>query len=180
MDALIRAAVVEDAAAIARVHVDAWRTTYAGIVPAEYIAGLSYRRREARWREILATARCEESRFVATTAAGEVVGFADGGPELEGDRVYRGELYGIYILEAWQRRGLGRRLVAAVTRRLLADGYKTMLLWSLADNAPARRFYESLGGEVVARAAIVIGGAELEKVAYGWRDVAVLAGDAGP
>jgi hypothetical protein len=34
----IRRAVREDARAIARVHVDSWRTTYRGIVPEEHIA----------------------------------------------------------------------------------------------------------------------------------------------
>ena len=43
---LIREASPTDAAAIARVHVDSWRTTYAGIVPADYLANLSYTRRE--------------------------------------------------------------------------------------------------------------------------------------
>jgi hypothetical protein len=33
---LIREAFPTDAAALARVHVDSWRTTYAGIVPADY------------------------------------------------------------------------------------------------------------------------------------------------
>ena len=38
----IRVANVPDAAAIAKVHVDSWRTTYTGIVPDEYLAQLSY------------------------------------------------------------------------------------------------------------------------------------------
>ena len=52
---LIREASPRDAAAIARVHVDSWRTTYAGIVPADYLANLSYTRREQFWCDILST-----------------------------------------------------------------------------------------------------------------------------
>ena len=37
----IRVAGVGDAAAIAAVHVEAWRETYVGIVPAQVLAGLS-------------------------------------------------------------------------------------------------------------------------------------------
>ena len=44
---LIRPATLEDAPAIARVHVDTWRTTYAGIVPDEHLAKLSYERSQA-------------------------------------------------------------------------------------------------------------------------------------
>ena len=42
----IRAAQLEDAAGIARVHVDSTRTTYKGIFPDAYLATLSYSRQE--------------------------------------------------------------------------------------------------------------------------------------
>ena len=41
----IRVAGVADAAAIAAVHVGAWRETYVGIVPVQVLAGLSVDRR---------------------------------------------------------------------------------------------------------------------------------------
>jgi len=39
---MIREATIDDATAIARVHIDAWRTTYATIVPNAHLAALSY------------------------------------------------------------------------------------------------------------------------------------------
>ena len=42
----IRTAQREDAADIARVHIDCWRTTYKGIFPDALLAGLSYKGRE--------------------------------------------------------------------------------------------------------------------------------------
>ena len=171
-----RAAVPEDAASTARVHVDSWRSTYAGIVPAEYLAGLSYRNRESLWKELLTADRPGMSYFVAETEGGNIVGFASAGPEREDDRVYWGELYAIYILEEYQRLGLGHRIFLRVTRRLLADGYNSMLLWVLEDNRHACRFYESLGGEKVSRKTITIGGADLVEVSYGWSDITDLVG----
>ena len=53
MDVRIREAVPEDAGPMAKVHIDTWRTAYAGIVPSEHLAGLSYERREAVWVQIL-------------------------------------------------------------------------------------------------------------------------------
>ena len=169
-----RAAVPEDAASTARVHVDSWRSTYAGIVPAEYLAGLSYRNRESLWRDLLTADRPGTSYFVAETEDGDIVGFASAGPEREGDRVYQGELYAIYILEEYQRMGLGHRLFSHVTRGLLADGFNSLLLWVLEDNRHACRFYESLGGERAGRKTITIGGADLVEVSYGWREIADL------
>ena len=170
----VRAAILGDAGPIARVQVDVWRTTYAGIVPTEYLAGLSYRDRESKWAEILSAERPAESNFVAETDGGEVVGFAGGGPEREGTPTYRGELYAIYLFEEYQRAGVGRRLVSAVARQLVADGFCSMLVWVLEDNRPACAFYESLGGARVGRQTVTIGGADLWEAAYGWKDVAGL------
>ena len=175
MDIRIREAVPADAGPIAKVHIDTWRTSYAGIVPAEYLAGLSYSDREAVWAQILTRHRESQCNFVAETGGGEIIGFAGGGPEREGDEIYRGELYAIYLLEAYQRRGVGRRLACAVAHGLLSAGFDSMLLWVLEDDRRARRFYESLGGEPVGRKSIEIGGAALVEVSYGWKDVAGLA-----
>ena len=171
----IREAVPTDAGPITRVHVDTWRTSYAGIVPDEHLAGLSYGDREAVWGQILSSNKPAQCNLVAETDGGEIVGFAGGGPEREGDEVYRGELYAIYLLQEHQGRGIGRRLACAVAQGLLSSGFDSMLLWVLEDNRPARRFYESLGGEQVGRKTIAIGGAALVELSYGWRDITGLA-----
>ncbi|HEY3313846.1 MAG TPA: GNAT family N-acetyltransferase [Bacillota bacterium] len=64
----------------------------------------------------------------------------------------------------------GRRLVAAVVGELTAGGFRSMLVWVLADN-PFRRFYESLGGTYLRSQKMEIGGARLNEVAYAWTDL---------
>ena len=169
----IRPARPEDAAGIARVHVDSWRTTYRGLIPAAYLASLSYERREAMWRRRIQEAALTSMVFVAEGPAGEIVGFAAAGPERSGDPVYAGEVPAIYLLEAYQHRGIGRHLMRAVADHLAAHGMETMLLWVLAAN-PARQFYEALGGRPVRSHAIDIGGVTLDEIAYGWTDLAPL------
>ena len=171
----IRNAEPADAAALARVHVDAWRTAYAGILPADFLAGLSYERSESNWRQAIAAMDPGATVLVAETAEGEVVGFANGAPEREGNADYRGEVYSIYILKEFQRKGAGRLLLTAIARRLLADGYETLLLWVLKGNFPARRFYAAMGGKPVAEKTITIGDTELVEVAYGWKDASQIA-----
>ncbi len=51
--AQISEATQEDAAAIARVHVDSWRMSYRGIVPEGFLAGMSYEDVEGSWQEWL-------------------------------------------------------------------------------------------------------------------------------
>ena len=49
----VRAATPDDVDAIARVHVETWRSAYRGLVPDEYLAGLSPARRADQWRAFL-------------------------------------------------------------------------------------------------------------------------------
>ena len=170
----VRHPVEQDAAGIARVHVASWRTTYRGIVPADYLAGLSAEQREEFWIRVLTNPEAERVVLVAEDESGQIVGFASGGPERTGDPVYQGELYAIYLLATHQRRGIGRQLFQAVVEKLAEAGLTSMLLWVLADN-PSRTVYDRLGGEPVRTQRIEIGGATLEEVAYGWRDMTAFA-----
>lgn len=172
---MIRSARVDDAQAIARVQVDTWRTTYAGIVPDEYLANLDYARSATRWAQTLAAPERKSRLFVAEEE-GAVVGFACGGPLREPLPGYDGELYAIYVLKAHQDRGIGRTLVAAVAGDLLSRGYGSLVIWVLQDN-PSRGFYEALGGQVIAEKGIEIGGATLIEAGYGWPDLASLRGE---
>ncbi len=162
-----------DAAAIARVSVDTWRTTYTGLVPDSVLAHMNYTDRERTWAAKLCAPDPPLFAYAATAADGSVVGFASGGPEREADPIYTGELYALYILAHRQRNGLGRLLVAAVAARLLADGHRALLLWVLATN-PARGFYERLGGVYLREQPLTLGPATLHEIAYGWPDLAAL------
>lgn len=62
----------------------------------------------------------------------------------------------------------------AVASRLAAGDSRSMLLWVLETNAPARSFYHTLGGAVVGKQPIDIGGVSLVEVAYGWPDAEAL------
>ena len=79
----IRPARPADASAIARLDVETWRTTYAGVLSASYLVGLSERRREAGWRSVIL--REPRDVRVATDATGAILGFGSCGPN-RGDR----------------------------------------------------------------------------------------------
>lgn len=165
---LIRAARPEDAPAIARVHVDSWRSTYRGLVPDAYLDGLAYERSEAMLSRALGSGGIV---FVAVDDAdGRVFGFASGGPQRDRELPYSGELYAIYLLAGDQGRGAGRGLVGAMMGALRAAGHANMQVWVLAEN-PSRHFYEHLGGKRLCTKRIEIGGATLEEIAYGWDQI---------
>ncbi len=166
----IRIAREVDARGIAEVHVASWRSTYAGLMPADFLADLSVDSRETGWRNGLANPNRQTEYFVAEDVDGKIIGFACGGPEREGHPIYKGELYAIYLLAEHQGQGIGRALMQAVVRYLLDHGYTTMLIWVLEGN-PACKFYESMGGVYVSSKPIEIGGAQLTELSYGWDDI---------
>jgi GNAT superfamily N-acetyltransferase len=152
--------------AIARVHLETWRTTYTGIVPQAYLDSLTFEDRLAQWQRHSSNIGLERRLFVAVVN-GQIVGFADCGKERGADAEFDGELYGFYILEQHQKRGIGRQLFAAVVRNLQARGFGKMLVWVLAQN-PATAFYQRLGGEKVREQHLEIGGASLLEWGYGY------------
>src|SRR5271157_3943297 len=130
----IREARPQDAPAIAKVHVDSWRTTYGRIVASEFLASLSYEESERMWRNELSSSTNPVSLFVAETPDGAVVGFAAAGPEREGDTAYQGEIYALYLLQNYQRQGIGRELFNSCARELERRGFTSFLLWVLKAN----------------------------------------------
>ncbi len=170
----IRPATPDDAEAIAQVHVQAWRTTYRGLMPDAVLDALDVNQRAQRWRDIFANREPRTAVLVAEDAAGRVVGFTSGGPgrDADLDPAYDGELYAIYVLQDHQRGGLGRALMAALVERLRAEGFCAMFLWVL-DGNQARRFYEAMGGQLIGQKVYDMEGAQLDKLAFGWPDLGV-------
>ena len=168
MVSLVRPAETGDAAAIAKVHVDTWRTAYRGLLADDYLASLSEAHYAERWRRSLAD---RTSRVYVAESSEGVVGFASGGRERAGEDRFAGELYAIYVLEDAQGHGHGRGLVRAVVGGLRELGLRDMIVWVLRDNPPARRFYERLGGVYVREQPITIGSSLLQEVSYGWRSL---------
>ena len=168
MVSLVRPAEIDDAAAIARVHVATWRTAYRGLLPNDFLDSLSEERYQERWRRTIAD---QGSGVYVAEDGHEVVAFASGGRERAGEDGFAGELYAIYVMRESQGRGHGRALVRAVTTGLREMGLTNMIVWVLRDNPAARRFYERLGGTYIREQPITIGSALLQEVSYGWRSL---------
>lgn len=168
---LIRDAKVADAAGIARVNVDTWHSTYQGILPAPQLALVTVPDRLRYAREVISAPN--KGIVVAETENGKLVGFAAYGPERVGNLPFKGELYVIYVLKAFQRKGIGSRLVAAARARMLEMGMHSLMVWALHDN-PYQRFYQSLGGTIVYTRTLEIEGFKTLERAYGWWDASTM------
>ena len=66
---VVREADIEDAPAVAGIHVRAWLAAYRGLMPDEWLDGVTVKQRTQSWREILAGARDPGSTLVGEDAA---------------------------------------------------------------------------------------------------------------
>jgi len=159
-------------------HVASWLETYPGLLPDSMLTSLSVDKRQAMWQQVIGDAPTPGSpKVYIAEIDGKVVGFGsccNQRTQTLREAGYDGEISAIYVLKAFQRRTLGRRLLGAMAADLSGRGLSAVSLWVLRDNAPARRFYERYGAKVVAEREEPRPDGVLLEVAYGWMDLSEL------
>jgi GNAT superfamily N-acetyltransferase len=162
----IRPSQETDAHSITCIYIHTWQGTYLGLVPFGYLYSMSLGRLEQGFISEL-----ESKKVISYVAedAGEVVGFVSGGYERQGNDIYNGEIYALYVLKNHQRQGIGAELVSALANQLNHFGIYSMLVWVLEHN-PYRRFYEKIEGMYLRKQRMPFSGEMLDTVAYGWID----------
>lgn len=136
---VLRRAMVDDAAALAQLHVDCWEDAYTGLIPQSILdeRRATVHERAQRWKEILE----EHDRTWVADAHEGLLGFAGAGPatdnDLDGDIDL--QLMALYVRAGWWGRGLGY----ALFRQVVGD--RAAYLWVLANNQRAIDFYQRQG-----------------------------------
>lgn len=161
----------EDIKSVARVYVDAWKTTYNGLVPNDYLESLSYVDAEQKWHNFLNN-KNEPFIYIAMNDTEEIIGFASG--KRIDDENFDGELYSLYLLQECRGLGVGRQLVSAVANHFKEKGITSMMVWVMEQNKSGLGFYERIGGEEYIRRKSEFGGMVVDDVAFGWKDISVL------
>ena len=178
MDTLVREARMSDADGVARVEVEAWRDTYPTLLPNDYLVQhLDVGRGAATWRRRLRGRSRNTLVAAPVDTPKKISGYATWGRcRLNVPTAGGGELYELYLMPGHQERGLGRRLCAAVARRLVDCGLSSMRVEVLEGN-PARFFYEALGARLAARTRHPFAGEVLPAFIYIWNDLPRLASE---
>jgi ribosomal protein S18 acetylase RimI-like enzyme len=170
----IRPAVAADARAIAEIHYAGWQIAYAHVVSNAQMAAKLPERRLPFWQARIADPK--DVVLIAEDQAGKAQGFVYAGDVLDHD-VRTGtlagfdcEIYSLHCRKDVQSRGLGRLLMAATACAFQSRDRTALVLWAYRDNI-YRKFYEKIGGEVVAEGF----DDDIPDVAYGW-PLAILRG----
>jgi GNAT superfamily N-acetyltransferase len=142
----VRWATVDDADAIAEVHIASWRAAYQGLIPDEVLDGLRLDRRAAQWRIWLAEGG-ERAFTLVAERGGAIQGFCTlampSQDAEEADEV--AEIPALYLRPESRRGGVGTSLVGAALDEMRSRGFREAILWMLEGNDPAAAFYERGG-----------------------------------
>jgi ribosomal protein S18 acetylase RimI-like enzyme len=165
----IRRANERDLTAISHVLVDAWRTTFRGLVSDRYLDNMSYAQQRDRHLRYMLSQRVSYS-VAECGQTGAVIGFVSGGPIRDREFPYASELYAIYIRQEFQGSGIGRRLFCVLVDQLFRSGLTSMMVWALGPNAHS--FYERMGGRAITTRRIELDAVSVtEMVAFVWNDL---------
>ena len=152
------------------IYVQTWQDTYLGVVPFAYLYAMSVDQHEQAFSKELASSQVLS--YVAEDN-GRVVGFTTGGFERHRDAIYNGEIYTLYVLKNYQRRGIGKKLVETLSQRFNDFGIHSMLVQVLKQN-PYRNFYRKINGMHLGTQGMPFAGEVLYVESYGWIDTSLI------
>ncbi|GAA3699212.1 GNAT family N-acetyltransferase [Terrabacter ginsenosidimutans] len=144
----LRPLALEDCDELGRVHMAVWRDAYAGLMPADYLAGLSDERCADNWRLVAARAGdvaedvaggVAPRTLVVVGPDGGLAGFGSAGPSRDEDAPTEWELYAVNLAASARGTGVADRLVDELV------GPRSATLWVVEGNERARAFYTRRG-----------------------------------
>lgn len=166
----VREAKLEDADRIADIHVKSWKSTYFDLINEQDMSNITYENRKVLWETILGMPKESQPAIVVVDEKDKIIGFISGGKERTKRFGYDGEIYAIYLLEEYQRLGLGSMLLEAFAKAMKEAGYESLLVWVLTQN-PSNRFYVDYGAKQIEKEETTIGQGTYQETAYGWEDI---------
>ncbi|MCB1439824.1 MAG: GNAT family N-acetyltransferase [Nitratireductor sp.] len=154
----------QDAEAIAEVHDKSWMNAYSGMLPHRALNRMVQRRGAAWWAQAIDRATV----IHVLEIGGTIAGYATIGRNRVKTLPFDGEVYELYLLPEYQGVGLGSHLFLDALGELKRRGLKGAVVWVLADNHPAIRFYRNAGGREIAEGKETFDGVDLMKIAFAW------------
>jgi GNAT superfamily N-acetyltransferase len=139
----LRPATVDDAAAIAALHIASWQTAYRGAVSDAYLDTLDVAQHTGNWRQRL----LDGSDHVLLAVEDDVVvAFCAVGPSADTDADRTTWLIAnLHVTPDRKRQGVGTQIFEAAVALAHQHGARQVTLWVIEVNQAARRFYEKRG-----------------------------------
>jgi len=143
----VRLALPAEANEIGEIQVAAWRSAYAGLLPADVLADLNPAQFAAQWRAALLAPGEARNRVMVALAGRTLVGFAAITPsdDPDADPQRDAVIAELAVQPDATRAGHGSRLLNAVVDTIRADGFSRLTVWVNSTDDVLRAFYTEAG-----------------------------------
>ena len=138
----IREANAEDIESIANLYVMNWKKTYIGLLPDNFLNGLTVNKGINKWKEYLDK---EKHRIFVAYENEKFLGFS----ACKEDEELKNCLYldSLHVSEASRGKGVGTKLINTVGSYAYIKGYEHMSICIIKGNDNAKRIYEKMGAK---------------------------------
>lgn len=173
-----RAAVLDDAEAVARLHAESWCRHYRGAYADAYLDGDVVTDRRSVW-----SARLTEQAAAHTVLAEDPTGLAGFvHVRFDVDDLWGSLVDNLHVTHRRQRGGIGSALLTHAATAVAGHAARgAMHVWVLEQNTPAQRFYRALGGRRGELVPVPPPGGDPARlngspgmIRFGWPDVSAL------
>ncbi len=142
---LIRKAKSDDISSVAFINAEVWQTTYLGIIDQDFLKTITQEQQLPRAKRLVESTDlcCLVAENILTK---ELAGFACFGENREPKVDAACELQAIYLLDKFQKIGIGKMLFDFGVKEFKECSKQRMTVSVFEANKSARFFYERLGG----------------------------------
>lgn len=138
----IREANAEDIEPIASLYVMNWKKTYVGLLPDNFLNGLTVNEGIKKWQEYL---NKEKHRIFVAYENEKILGFS----ACKEDEELKNCLYldSLHVSETSRGKGVGTKLINTVGSYAYIKGYERMSICIVKGNDNAKRIYKKMGAK---------------------------------
>ena len=144
---MVRLAELKDLSRVAEINVYGWRNTYRGIIDDNFLfCELSVEKSIERLKEKINTQNSTSKLYVyEDDKDGIIKGMMRTGMCRDSDKPDSFELMAIYVEKAFERSGVGSKLITHFQKEAKKAGIHELCIWVFQENRIARSFYEHHG-----------------------------------
>lgn len=160
---MIRQAIKEDSYNIAKLIVASWQTAYKGLIDDNCLNNLSVSDRIDGWENNILNQN-QNNHIYVYEEDNKILGVIRFGTPTDESTNYNSEIHVLYVEPSLKRTGIGTKLFNFARNYFLEKNTTNMIIWCLKNNIPSIKFYEKMGGTIVASKKGFIHNIELEEV----------------
>lgn len=137
-----------DCRELAGLKLEVWKTTYKGIYPKEKFENFDFEKQAEKFRGYI----LDKDGFFCIARdmlSKHIVGYCYAGLSSRGFKDGVPEIILMYVLDKYQKCGIGRRFFEECKRFLKSNGYSNFVISCNKYNYPAQGFYAKMGGQVI-------------------------------